>query len=113
MFMEIDGDKIPLSVIPLSYSLPYKCTNMDLHILVHGHTSFHTLSYMKIHPQLYSILLTTAGESFSRFHLSGQRFTAERAASPAMVRGGLLFRGIICSHLIFISYWEICGDKLF
>lgn len=45
------------------------------------------------------------------FGLSGQRSTAECAASPALVGGGLLCRGIIRSHLIFISYWEIRDDK--
>ena len=118
--LEVYGDRwrwIPLSVIPLSYSLPYKCTKMDYahthtHTLAHGHTSSHSSELHEIHPQLDSSLLTTARESFSsQFGLSGQRFTAERAASLVLVGGGLLCRGIIRSHLIFISYWEIRDDK--
>lgn len=89
----MDGDKC-LSVIPLSHSRLCKGTNVDSHILTHGHTSSHP-HVDEIHPQLYSILLTSARESFSRFILSGQRFTAERTASPALAGGGLLFRGII------------------
>lgn len=88
------------SIIPLSSSS-------------HGHTSSHSASATKIHPQSHSILRTSARESFSRFILSGQRFTAEHTASPASAGGGLLFRGIIRSHLIFISCWEIRDDKLF
>lgn len=107
--MEIDGDKC---LSPSSPSLTLSRTNAQMWT----HTWTHFLSpseLYEIHPQLYSILLTTARESFSRFILSGQRFTAERAASLALVGVGLLFRGIIRSHLIFISYWEIRDDKLF
>lgn len=99
---EAYGDRwIPLP--PLSPSLPLHMDTLPLTLR----------ATTKIHPQSHSILRTSARESFSRFILSGQRFTAERTASPASAGGGLLFRGIIRSHLIFISCWEIRDDKLF
>lgn len=112
--LEVYGDRwrwIPLFVIPLSCSLSYKCTNMDSH----SHTDTLPLARWITwnpptiiqHPALNCMgIFQQAG-----FGLSGQRFTAERAASLALVGGGLLCRGIIRSHLIFISRWEIRDDK--
>lgn len=69
--LEVYGDRwrwIPLSVIPLSSSLPHKCTNMDSHTRTWAH--FLSLSELhEIHPQLFSILLPTARESFSSLGL--------------------------------------------
>lgn len=104
--LEVYGDRwrwIPLSVIPLSFSLPYKRTNMDSH----------TCQVTWNPPTIIPHPAHNCKGIFQQpgFGLSGQRFTAECAASLSLVGGGLLCRGIIHSHLIFISYWEIRDDK--
>lgn len=114
--LEVYGDRWRQNTSLCHPSLLLSAIQVHKYGLAHSRAWTHFLSHSElheIHPQLYSILLTIARESFSRFHLSGQRFTAERAASFVSVGGGLPFLGIIHSHLIFISYWEIRGDKLF
>lgn len=85
--LEVYGDGwrwIALFVIPLTFSLPNKWTNMDSYT----HTWTHLLSRsVASNPPtiIYRVPLTTAREYFRRFGLSGQRFTAECATS---LRGG-------------------------
>lgn len=112
--MEIDGDThTHTRAHASSPSLPSYCSSHGVDSPAHTRTYFLSLCELcEIHPQ-QPCASANARESFSRFILSGQRFTAEHAASPASAGGGLLFRGIICSHPIFISCWEIRDDKLF
>lgn len=93
-----------------SFHHPSRFLSADTRSLAHGHTSSSSPSYMK---STHNYTARNCKGIFQQpgFGLSGQRFTAECAASLALVGGGLLCRGIICSHLIFISYWEIRDDK--
>lgn len=93
-----------------SFHHPSRFLSADTCSLAHGHTSSSSPSYMK---STHNYTARNCKGIFQQpgFGLSGQRFTAECAASLALVGGGLLCRGIICSHLKFISYWEIRDDK--
>lgn len=80
--MEIDGDEyLYSSSLALSVSLLYK------YGLAHARTWTYFLSLLElheIHPQLYSVPLTTARESFSRLGLVSAGRASPLSAQPLL-----------------------------